>query len=94
MKSQNHEFWKFAFLHVGLEADTARCRCRMNVVERALEWAWIKVYDHKIFDNMDGWKFLSGQNFRWVGLENLRNLLFQKLDFCFHEASSGLDLRR
>ena len=53
MKSQNHEFWKIAFLHVDLKADTARCGYRVNVVKRVLERVWIKVYDHKIFDNMD-----------------------------------------
>ena len=94
LKSQNHEFWKIAFLHVGLKVDTAWCRCRMNVVERALERVWIKVYDHKIFDNMDGWKFLSGQKFRCVWPEKLKFWLFQNLKFCFHGSCLGLDLRR
>ena len=82
------------FLHVGLKPDTARYRCRMNMVESAFERVWTRVYNHKIFVTRGGWNFLSGENFRWVGLENLKNRLFQNLDFCFHEASSGLDLRR
>ena len=66
----------------------------MNMVENALERVWTRVYDHKIFDGRDGWKFLPGQNFRWVWPQKLRNRLFQILIFCFHEASLGLDLRR
>ena len=93
-KCQKYEFWKIDFLHIGLKADTARYRCRMNVVESALEKVWIRVYDHKIFDSRDDWKFLSGQNFRCVWPKKLRNRLFQILIFCFHEASLGLDLRR
>ena len=66
----------------------------MNVVENALERVWTRVYDHKIFDSRDGWKFLPGENFRWVWPQKWRNRLFQILIFCFHEASLGLDLRR
>ena len=29
--------------------DAARYRCRMNVVESALERVWISVYNHKMF---------------------------------------------
>ena len=53
-------------MHVGLKADTARCRCRMNVVERALERVWTKVYDQKIFDNMVFLKAgLNQQDYRY-----------------------------
>ena len=37
------------FLHVGLKPDTARYRCRMNIIESALERVWTRVYNHKIF---------------------------------------------
>ena len=74
--------------------DAARYRCRMNVVESALERVSIRVYNHKMFRNRDGWNFLSGQKFRCVWSEKLENLLFQNVEFCFHETCLGLDLRR
>ena len=46
---------------------------RMNIIESALERVWTGVYNHKKFHSRDVWKFLSGKNFRWVGLGNLRN---------------------
>ena len=64
-------FEKSVFLHVGLKPNTARYRCRMNIIESALERVWTGVYNHKKIICRDDWKFLSGQNFRWVGLENL-----------------------
>ena len=39
------KFENLTFSHVGLKADTARCRCRMNVVESALERVWTRVLD-------------------------------------------------
>ena len=39
---------KFDFLHVCLKVDTVRYRCRMNVIESALERAGPRVCDHKI----------------------------------------------
>ena len=74
--------------------DEARYRCRMNVVESALERVSIRVYNHKMFRNRNGWKFLSGQKFRCVWSEKLEILLFQNVEFCFHETCLGLDLRR
>ena len=93
-KCQKQEFWNFDFLHVGLKVDAARYRCRMNVVESALERVSIRVYNHKMFCNKDGWNFLSGQKFRCVWSEKLEILLFQNVEFCFHETCLGLDLRR
>ena len=45
---ENFQIEKFDFLHVCLKVDTVRYRCRMNVIESALERAGPRVCDHKI----------------------------------------------
>ena len=93
-KPPNWEIWKFDFLHVCLKVDTVRYRCRMNVIESALERAGPRVCDHKIVW-YQGWLELSFWTELSMGLiRKLRNRLFQNLEFCIHDATLGADLAR
>ena len=45
------DFLDFAFLCATLKVDSARCTCRMDMVDSAFERLWSNVYDHIMF----GW---------------------------------------
>ena len=93
-KPSNGEIWKFDFLRVCLKVDTVRYRCRMNVIESALERAGPRVCDHKKIW-YQRWLELSFWTELSMGLiRKLRNRLFQNLEFCIHDATLGADLAR
>ncbi len=88
------DFLDFAFLCATLKVDSARCTCRMDMVDSAFESLWSNLYDHVMFGSYGQLEYSLRIEISMGWMKKLKNRYFLILSFCFHEATLEADLGR